>query len=121
MDVMVGILITVKVSMLVVVPPAFVKLIFPVIAVCGTVITTALSVAETIGATTLPNFTDVGLLRLVPEIVTLSPAIPFVELKPVIFGVILNIDRLVPAPALFITLIFPVVVPAGRVNLIDVA
>jgi hypothetical protein len=119
----VGVFITMKSAMLVAVPSAVVTVIFPVIAVGGIVPVISVSVAEITVAIAVPNF-SVGMvlptLRLVPVIVTLSPDMPLVGVKPVIFGSTLKTATLVAVPWGVVTLIDPVVAPEGTVAVIDV-
>src|SRR5205814_6130776 len=102
-------------------PSGVVTLTPPVIAVAGTL--TDISVSEiTVKevASTTPNLTAVAQVKLIPLISTVSPATPLDGEKDVTFGDTLNIPTLVLVPARLVTLIFPVVAPAGTVTLIDV-
>ena len=64
--------------------------------------------------------TAVALLKLVPVSVTLVPAGPLVGVNEVRLGAGMTVKSvaLVPVPAGSVTLIFPVVAPAGTVAVI---
>ena len=69
------------------------------------------------------NFTDATAVKLVPVIVTLLPTDSLVGEKPVMVGagMMVKLDELVAVPPGVVTLIEPLVAPAGTVALIDVA
>jgi hypothetical protein len=119
----VGTQVTVKLVPLVPVPPAVVTAIGPVVAPAGTaaVIVEALSVVMV--AETPLKVRLVAFPRLVPEIVTTVPTAPDDGLKPVIFGALitLKLATLTAVPPPVVTLIVPVVAPAGTVVVIFVA
>jgi hypothetical protein len=63
------------------------------------------------------NVTDVAPVRFTPLIVTPAPTAPLVGVKLVIVGALatVKLDALVAVPADVVTLIGPVVAPAGTV------
>ncbi len=61
------------------------------------------------------NVTTVAPVKLVPLIVTLVPARPFVGVKLVIVGTTAKLLPLVAVPPDVVTVIGPVVAPAGTV------
>jgi hypothetical protein len=121
--VIVGGLTTVKLFALVAVPPDVVTLMGPVVAAAGTVAT--IVVLELTVNVALPplNATAVAPEKFVPLIVTELPAWPLCGEKPVIVGGLTTVKLLplVPVPAAVVTLIGPVVAPAGTVAVIAVA
>ena len=64
--------------------------------------------------------TAVAVLKLAPVMVTLVPTRPLVGVKEVMLGATMTVKSvaLVPVPAGLVTLIFPVVAPAGTVAVI---
>jgi hypothetical protein len=121
--VMVGGGITVKELALVPVPPAVVTLMVPVVAPPGTV--AVICVAElTVNVAAVPlNFTAVAPVKAVPVIVTFVPTAPPVGEKLVMVGGGMTVKELalVPVPPAVVTLIVPVVAPAGTVAVICVS
>src|SRR5882672_1999574 len=115
--VIVGELITVKLPALVAVPPGVVTLIVPVVAPAGTV--AWIEVAElTVKLALAPlNATAVVPVKLVPLMVTLVPTGPLAGVKLVIVGglITVKVPALVAVPPGVVTLIVPVVAPAGTV------
>lgn len=109
---------TVKLVELVSVPPGVVTLMVPVVAVAGTV--AVIWVLEsTVKPAVVPlNFTEVAPVKPVPVIVTLIPVAPLVGVKPRMSGLTVKLPVLVAVPAEVVTLIFPVVAPAGTVAVI---
>src|SRR6266567_571653 len=119
--VIVGAGITVKLAALWPVPLAVVTLIGPVVAPPGTV--AVIRVGElTVGLAEVTPLkaTLVTLTKLAPVITTLLPMAPLVGLNPLITGrvVTVNTPALWAVPAGVLTLIFPVVAPAGTVAVI---
>jgi hypothetical protein len=120
---------TVKLAVLVTVPPGVVTLILPVVAPVGTV--AVIDVAElTVNvAVTLLNFTEVVVqpvpLKFVPVIVTFLPTGPKVGVNEVIVGagtgVTVKFVALARSPAAVYTWIGPVVAPVGTTAVTDVA
>src|SRR5439155_864053 len=107
--VIVGAAITVKLLVLVAVPPGVVTLMRPLVAPLGTV--AAIEVEEfTVKLTALVplNRTSVAPVKFVPLIVTLLPTRPLVGVKLVIVG----------GPAVTVKLLELVAVPPGVVTLI---
>jgi hypothetical protein len=76
-----------------------------------------MEVAEvTVKADDVPlNFTAVAPLKFVPVIVTLAPTAPLVGVKPAMVGAAVKLAALVAVPTGVVTLIGPLVVPAGTV------
>jgi len=115
--------VTVKLEALVAVPPGVVTLIVPVVAPVGTV--AVICVAElTVNVAFVPlNFTAVAPVNAVPVIVTLAPTSPLVGEKLVMVGgnTTVKLLALVAVPPGVVTLIVPVVAPAGTVAVICVA
>src|SRR6266508_6222103 len=118
---------TVKLVVLVAVPPGVVTLIGPVVAPVGTV--AVIRVGEftvNVIAATLLNVTEVVVkpvpLKFVPLIVTLVPTGPRVGVNEVIVGagtaVTVKFVALVAVPPGAVTAIFPVVAPVGTVAVI---
>jgi len=123
-EVIAGVTITVKFVALVPVPAEFVTVIFPVVAPVGTV--AVICVSEfTVNATAdvALNATAVAAVKLVPVSVTTVPTGPFEGLKEEISGAFVTVKlvALVPVPAEFVTVIFPVVAPVGTVAVICVS
>ncbi len=115
---------TVKEVLLVAVPPGVVTVRVPVVAPAGTVV--VIDVAETtvkVGCAVPLNFTALALVKLVPVIVTAAPTRPLGGLKDVIVGAGMTVKGvvLVPGPPAVVTVMLPVVAPAGTVVVIDVA
>src|SRR5439155_19507361 len=121
--VVVGGLITVKLPALLAVPPGVVTLIGPLVAPAGTV--AVIAVAEpTVKLALVPlNSTAVAPLKLVPLIVTLVPTGPLPGVKLVIVGGLITVKlaALLAVPSEVVTLIGPLVAPAGTVAVIAVA
>jgi len=119
--------VTVKLALLVAVPPGVVIVIFPVVAPLGTVavIDVALTTVYAVAVVVL-NLTVVAPVRFVPVIVTRVPTGPEAGSNVVIVGagvttVTVNDVLLVAVPPGVVTVIFPVVAPLGTVAVIDVA
>src|SRR5437763_11799880 len=92
---------------------ALVTVIGPVVAPAGTVAVTAVSVTVPTTAGMPLKATAVVSARLVPLIVTLAPTAPLVGVKLVILGKTVNAFALVACPPGVVTVIRPVVAPAG--------
>src|SRR5881227_2912755 len=118
-----GGLITVKLPALVAVPPGVVTLIVPVVVLEGTV--ACIEVVElTVKLALAPlKATRVAPEKLVPLMVTLVPTGPLAGVKLVIVGGLITVKllALVAVPPGVVTLIVPVVAPAGTVARIEVA
>ena len=114
---------TVKLEVLFPVPLGAVTLTGPVVAPGGTV--TVSDVAETTlndGAGVLLNVTAVTPSKLVPVMVTVVPTVPDVGVNLVTVGAgTVKLVPAVPVPTAVVTLMGPVVAPAGTVALTDVA
>ena len=114
---------TVKLLALVAVPPAVVTLSGPVVAPLGTV--AWIVVAElTVKLALVPlNPTAVASVKFVPLIVTLVPTGPLLGAKLAIVGglITVKLPALLAVPPAVVTLIVPVVAPAGTVAVIAVA
>jgi hypothetical protein len=116
---------TVKIEVLVAVPPGVVTLIVPVVAPVGTVTVICVPALFTVNpvALTLLNFTEVAPVRFVPVIATLVPTGPKVGVNDVIVGaasVTVKSEALVATPLGVATVILPVVAPVGTVAVICV-
>jgi hypothetical protein len=119
-----GALTTVKLFVLVAVPPGVLTLSGPVVAPAGTVAWIAVAEVTVKLALTALNATPVAPLKFVPLIVTLLPTGPLVGVKLVIVGGALTTVKLfvlVAVPPGVLTLSGPVVAPAGTVAWIAVA
>ena len=120
---MVGGLITVKLPALLAVLSAVVTLIGPVVEPVGTV--AVIVVAEfTVKLALAPlNSTALAPVKLVPLIVTLVPTGPLAGVKLVTVGGLMTVKlaALLAVPAEVVTLIGPLVAPAGTVAVIVVA
>src|SRR5947208_1252001 len=121
--VIVGGLITVKLAALLAVPPGVVTLIGPLVAPAGTV--AVIAVAEpTVKLALVPlNSTALAPVKLVPLIVTLVPTGPLLGVKLEIVGGLMTVKlaALLAVPSEVVTLIGPLVAPAGTVAVIAVA
>src|SRR5205807_2199795 len=110
-----------KLVALVPVPAAFVTVIFPVVAPVGTVALICVSefTVNVVAAVPL-KLTPVAPVKPVPVRVTLVPAGPLTGVNEVMLGttVTVKLVALVPVPAAFVTVIFPLVAPVGTVALI---
>ena len=115
---------TVKLPALVAVPAGVVTWIWPVVASAGTaaMIRVAVFIEKLVAGVTL-NVTDVAPARLVPLIVTLTPAAPLVGEMLVIVGTTptVKLVALVAVPEGVVTLIGPVVAPDGTLAVICVS
>src|SRR5207244_2799580 len=118
-----GGLITVKLPGLVAVPPGVVTLIVPVVGPAGTVAWIEVAELTVKLALTPLNATAVAPVKVVPLMVTLVPTGPLAGVKPVIVGglITVKLPELVAVPPGVVTLIVPVVAPAGTVAWIEVA
>src|SRR5690242_17989792 len=106
---------------LVAVPEGVTMVMGPVVAATGTVATTSLPKTTNAAARPL-NWTEVALLRLAPERVTLVPGTPEAGEKPDTAGAVpwaalstVNTVALWAVPSGFVTEMGPVVAPAGTV------
>ncbi|HYR17113.1 MAG TPA: hypothetical protein VEQ67_23290, partial [Mycobacterium sp.] len=119
----VGGLMTVKLPVLLAVPPEVVTLIGPVAAPAGTV--AVIAVAElTVKLALVPlNRTALAPVKFVPLMVTLVPTGPVVGVKLEIVGGLTNVKLpvLLAVPPAVVTLIDPLEAPAGTVAVIVVA
>ena len=115
--VIVGGLVTVKELLLVAVPLGVVTLTGPVVAPAGTVAEICVAELTVNVALVALNCTDVAPVKLVPLIVTLVPTGPLVGAKLVMVGGFVTVKELllVAVPSGVVTLIGPVVAPAGTV------
>jgi hypothetical protein len=119
-----GTVVTVKFPALVPVPAVFVTLIFPVVAPAGTVALICVSELTVNVVALVPlKLTPLAPVKPVPVSVTLVPIGPLVGVNEVITGTAATVKfaALVPVPAEFVTLIFPLVAPVGTVALICVS
>jgi hypothetical protein len=118
-----AVVVTVKSVALVAVPPGVVTVILPVVEPVRTV--AVILVAElTVNVADVPlNLTEVAPVRFVPVIVTLVPTGPLVGVNDVIVGVPVTVKfvALVAVPAAAMTVMGPVVAPAGTIAVTDVA
>jgi hypothetical protein len=106
--------VTVKLVVLVAVPPGVVIMIFPVFAPVGTVAVTCVSESTVkLVAATAPNVTFVLPVRLTPVITTGIPTAPLLGLNVLIDGITRNFWLLFNVPAEVTTVTNPVVAPAG--------
>src|SRR6266480_2050674 len=114
---------TVKLAALLAVPPGVVTLIGPLVAPAGTVAVIAVAEFTVKLALTLLNSTAVAPLKLVPLIVTLVPTGPLLGVKLEIVGGLMTVKlaALLAVPPGVVTLIGPLVAPAGTVVVIAVA
>jgi hypothetical protein len=116
---------TVKFVALVAVPLAVVTVILPVVAPDGTVVTICVAVFDVIVAVVPLNFTEVAPVRFVPVMVTEVPTGPEVGVNEVIVGTeaapTVKFVPLSAVPLAVVTLMGPVVAPAGTVVTICVA
>ena len=121
--VMVGGLTTVNALELVAVPPAVVTLIGPVVTPAGTIARIAVAEVTVKLALTELKVTEVAPVKFVPPMITLVPTGPLVGAKLVIVGgsTTVNALLLVAVPPAVVTLIGPVVTPAGTSARIEVA
>jgi hypothetical protein len=109
---------TVKLVALVAVPPAVVTVIPPVVALADTVaVICVLELTEKAAEAPL-NLTELAPVKAVPVIVTLTPTFPLAGVKPVMLGLTVKFPVLVTVPTGVVTLILPVVAPAGTVAVI---
>src|SRR5437764_398983 len=119
----VGGLMTVKLAALLAVPSEVVTLIGPLVAPAGTV--AVIAVAEpTVKLALVPlNSTALAPVKLVPLMVTLVPTGPLLGVKLVIVGGLITVKlaALLAVPPGVVTLIGPLVAPAGTVAVIAVA
>src|SRR5205823_7810643 len=105
------------------VPPGVVTLIGPLVAPAGTVVVIAVAELTVKLALALLNSTAVAPLKLVPLIVTLVPTGPLPGVKLVIVGGLITVKlaAVLAVPPGVVTLIGPLVAPAGTVVVIAVA
>jgi hypothetical protein len=115
-------MLTTKSAVLVTEPPGVVTLIFPVVAVAGTVAVICVAEFTVNVAVTLLKVTAVAPVKLAPVITTDVPTGPDVGANEVIVGAaMVKLVRLDPVPPGAVTLIGPVVAVAGTVAVICVA
>jgi len=123
-EVMLGATMTVKTVALVPVPSAFVAVIFPVVSPVGTVAVICVSefTVNVVAAVPL-KATAVALVKLEPVSVATVPTTPLAGVNEVTDGAVVTVKfvGLVAVPAGFVTLIVPVVAPAGTVAVICVS
>jgi hypothetical protein len=104
---------TVNALALVAVPPGVVTLSGPVVAPAGTVASITLS-DVTVKVMAVPlTVTAVAPVKVVPLIVTAVPTGPLAGAKLVIFGLTMKFPGLPAVPSGVVTVMFPVVAPAG--------
>jgi len=116
--------ITVKAAELAPVPPGVVTPMAPEAAPAGTVALMEVSLAtENVTAAVPLKVTAVAPVRWVPVIVTESPILPMAgrKLETVGAGTKVKAEELIPVPPRVVTLIGPVLAPAGTVALMEVA
>jgi hypothetical protein len=115
--------VTVKLLVLLAVPKGVVTLSSPVVAPAGTVAWISAAEVTVKLAPTVLKVTEVAPVKFVPLIVTLVPTDPLVGEKPVIVGRLTTVNalELIAVPPAVVTLIGPVVTPAGTVARIAVA
>jgi hypothetical protein len=114
---------TVKLAVLVAMPPGVVTPIIPVAAPTGTVAVICVDeITVNMTAGMPPNVTDEALLKFEPVMVTDDPIAPFAGLKPVIAGIgtTVKTPELTAVPAAAVTLMTLVVAPAGTTTEMDV-
>ena len=107
--------VTVKLVLLVAVPPGVVTVILPVIAFGGTVAAICVLVSTVNAEVTPPKVTLVAPVKVVPLMITSVPTLPLVGVKLVILGATVNVAELVADPPAVVTEIFPVFAAAGTV------
>src|SRR5882672_5806469 len=114
---------TVNALLLIAVPPAVVTLIGPVVTPAGTVARIAVAEVTVKRALTELKVTEVAPVKFVPLMVKLVPTGPLVGAKLAIVGgsTTVNALLLIAVPPAVVTLIGPVVTPAGTVARIAVA
>ena len=104
------------------VPEGVVRVTLPVVAPPGTVALTWVALMGVKVADTPLNLTDVTPVKLVPKIATDVPTGPWFGDRLLILGpTTVKVPALVTVPAEVVTVILPVVAPAGMVVLIRVA
>lgn len=121
---MVGTAVTMKSVALVPVPFAVVTVIFPVFAPLGTTVVIRVAESTVKPAFVPPNFTVIAPVKSDPVKTTVVPTGPVVGEKELIVGaptVTVKSVALVAVPLAVVTVIFPVVAPAGTVAVILVA
>src|SRR5204863_259692 len=114
---------TVKLAALLAVPPGVVTLIGPLVAPAGTVAVIAVAELTVKLALTLLNSTALAPVKLVPLMVTLVPTGPLPGVKLVIVGGLITVKlaALLAVPPGVVTLIGPLVAPAGTMGRAAVA
>jgi hypothetical protein len=114
---------TVKLPALLAVPAGVVTLIGPLVAPAGTVAAIVVAEPTVKVALVLLNSTAVAPVKLVPLMVTLVPTGPLVGAKLVTVGGLMTVKlpALLAVPAGLMTLIGPLVAPAGTVAVMVVA
>ena len=116
---------TAKSVALVAVPPGVVTVILPVVAPAGTVVTIWFAVFDVMVAVVPLNFTEVAPVKFVPVMVTWVPTGPELGVNKVIVGTeavpTVKFVALSAVPLAVVTLMGPVVAPAGTVVTICVA
>jgi hypothetical protein len=108
---------TVKLVVLVELPPGAVTEMVPLVAPAGTVVVSDVPLVATVGvgAAVPLNLTADAPIRLVPVIVTVVPALPLLGVKLVIAGVTVKLVVLAAEPAAVVTPITPLVAVLGSV------
>ena len=114
---------SVKFVLLVAVPAGVVTAMGPVVAPAGTVAAICEGLLTLKAALVPLNLTAVAPVKFVPVIVTDAPTGPLVGVKLEMVGadVTVNVVELVAVPPAVVTLIGPVVAPAGTIDVIRVA
>ena len=111
-----GAAVTLKLLVLVPVPAALVTLTAPVVAPVGTTAVSWMSETTVNVVAFVPlKATDVAPVKPAPFTVTVVPTLPLVGVNELIEGAVktLKLPALVPVPTGLVTLIVPVVAPAG--------
>lgn len=103
------------------IPAGVVTVIFPVVASAGTVAVMVVEFTTVNTAVFALNFTLVAPVKLVPVIVTTVSTAPLTGVKELIVAGMQKSFVLVAVPLTLVTVIFPVVAPAGTVVVIVVA
>jgi hypothetical protein len=115
---------TVKLPVLIAVPPAVVTVIGPLVAPVGTLASTSVSEATmNVDALVPLKVTLVALLKFVPKTAIVAPTGPAVGAKPLMVGTgtTVKLVALVAMPPGVVTAIGPVVAPVGTVAVICVS
>jgi hypothetical protein len=110
--------VTVKLAALVAVPSSVVTVIRPVVAPAGTLVVTVPELLTVKVAAAPLNETAVAPVKFVPVIVTPAPPAPLAGAKEVMAGVTVKRVVVVKGPPSVVTVMGPVVAPAGTVVVI---